>query len=1491
MHLDSRISKSTLSYKLTQAWFAILFMAIVSSPSIASMTYEIGESRSFSSESFHLPMQESTTGFEPIILADSTIQSEARIMALSEQVAAQGRFLDRLQENYQVQYPIGIVKQIGGLTYAIVLEGDEITPEGAFVQASMCFVTPDNKRLAFEAKKIPLSATGGLNGVVEMALIGDKEIDIQQDKSRLVIKGGTTKVRFDCNGFIEMIVDAEIEFANSALVLEDTKTGAVKPGAVSAEFTTAIQSWSDLMVTVSLPPFQISGLKGVGFEIQNATFDFSDLSNAPGIEFPKGYDQIGLYGEFPELWKGFFVSDVVMRMPKELNDEARIEVRAKNMIIDDLGVSGAFSANNLISLEKGAIAGWNCSVEKVEVQLVASTLTRASIDGRLRLPIMSDTSSMVYAAMLDQAGNFLFTSSMPDNLEVPALCADVTIDNSSTITIEKRNGDEVVATVSLNGEISVNAPLGNAGDQKSTGGFNVSGLKFQNLALSTSYPNFQPGVWSLNEVSAGSDKLNGFSLTLSGIEAKESQDGKFGLGFNALVSLSGDKYCASSTMTLWVDKRGKNWKFDHLELEDLYLKADGPVAIEGYFAVFRDDPEYGDGFAGRVSAKFVSINVRATAVFGEIDDYKYWYVDALAVMENSPIAIGPVGIYGFGGGAYYHMSQKTQSTNLFSGMDSDVKKKSPINYIPDKETGLGLKASVVLGVAGNPRAFHAMATFEVAFNNKGGLRKVAFYGDGYFMTEMNITNPTGNAPLWASTYLGYDVENRTFHGNFKVYVNVANGMIRGVNPGNLAGEVVMHFEPGDWYIHVGRPSRRVGVEIDLILAKVKTGSYFMVGTKLEEMPPPPDNVLRLLGRSIPENRNTGQLIDAKGIAFGTDFSISTGDKNFLIFYARFDMGVGFDVMLADRSNFVCAYNNRTPGINGWYAEGQVYAYIEGKIGIKVRVFRKKIKADIIDLGVATLLEAKLPNPVWMRGAVGGRYRILGGLVKGKCNFEFEIGNKCDMVQIESEASPVEALDVISMITPENDMRSVDVFSAPQIVFNYSINKEFSISDDLSNSTKYKVLLDEFNVYAPGKRKLNGSYEWNADGDVVIFNPYDILPQESELTIKAKVHFQERINDVWRNIKGEDGRLIVEEQTCRFQTGEAPPFISESNIEYRYPLQNMMNFYINEYDQGYVALGRGRPDLFSLEEGWKKYGRFTPAQGGSPVYVDVKYISSTKKVEHIIPNGLQKNMVYKFELVKIPSSVVASIDHNVYSETKTRTSTDGNEISVTARKAEGALTIEQESILYTCFFRTSHYTSFAEKIQNIEIPFSNMIPLSNSKIHLQGYSRINEQYDAYEISDEYGTPLIQISADQEGSWLKHQMRPLIYDNYPVSEFGVIVHRPIDELGLIPIKAVRIVQPDHLPRLLNDNDRAAGGTSLPGDVKVYYEYNLASPTHTDYLKIKARLLNGKETNDEIKKILNSTYPGLPFDVTYPLNLEYVLPGGVHKSSTSLNVIVKQ
>lgn len=1501
------MNNSSVKYHLFSCLnlFVVLLLIVSEVDVKGRESYEIGKLRVFENHdfSFDVPVSNFTDIENNQVSADvqGTIN---KINALAKLVEEEGRFIDRLDALQQVTYPIGITKVIGGKNYTIVLDSDEITTEGAYVTAYMSFPIPQTGRqLAFIANKIPLSAEGGINGVVELTLMADEPVNMG-DNSRLIVYGMDahnkthTKVRFDCNGFVDMVIDAGIEFNPNIFVAEDPKTGNTEGnGALNARFSTTIQSWDDLIVEVSLPPFQMKGLNGFGFEVQQASFDFSDLNNPAGIKFPENYRGMELYGDLHNLWQGFYFRQLVVRFPPELGEGERLEMMAQNMIIDEEGLSGTFAMNNLLSLENGTIGGWAFSIDQIGVELVSGSVTEAGMKGKLTMPIMKDSDYMDYSAVIDQGGEFLFSASMPKDFDVPMFAAKMNVNKSSSITIQKEK-DKYAVLANLNGKISISSSLKGDGGEESQSddpkGFKVDDLRFEKMQIGSMAPYFKPGVWSLGEV--GYSKANGFSLVMSNVEGVESGN-DVGIKFTATVKLSGEKYVASTTLkvmgTRYSEVDGElvkhKLKYKSTEIQDLYIKvSDAAISLEGYLAIYKNDKTYGDGYAGMIKADIIGkFGVEVKAVFGEVQGFKYWYVDALANFSATPLPMFPgVSLYGIGGGAYHHMSQKDPVGLPFSNANIN-QARNVINYVPDKTVFLGFKATVVIG-SPSPQGFNATATFEIVFNSNWGVNEVMFYGQGKFMQPMDMENPNTPAPIQADVYLKLDFVNDVLYGNFKVYVNAANGMLTGINPGNLAGEMVIYSSPSDWYVHIGRPSARIGLKLEVFGITVQNGSYFMMGTQIEPMPPPPDQVLQILDMPMPNNRNTAEMAMAKGFAFGTYFSISTGDKRFGIFYASFDMGLGFDVMLSDKGETYCVESGQKIGMNGWYAEGQLYAYVKGAIGIDVKVFKINVHQEILDVGAAVLLEAKLPNPFWMRGTVGGYYSLLGGRLKGNCKFQLEIGNQCTLKTVEQETvDPVTTLTAISELSPANGRSSIDVFSTPQAVFNYQINRPFRISDK-PGSGKFKVVLDDFAVKVNGVQVV-GEYKWNGRGDVLTFNPRDLFPGKKEVALEAKVHFEQYTKGGWIVIK-DKGQDLVEIISSKFTTAEAPKYIPASNVAHSYPMVDMMNLYRNEFSEGHIALIKGQGYLFGDTENWKYYAKFSPVLGGDPIFVNLDYDANKMEVKHIIPASLPTNMILRFELVSIPAKQAAGIDANISSQEISSNVTGGDvtKIKNTASSVRKSL---QENILYTCHFRTSKFSSLSEKLDAVTSVYTSPRSVSYSPVvfNLRSTVDLPEPFDKYELEGYGGAgPLLKLWADKDGEWLADYQIPLIYADYPITEYAVISKRDTAKMGFIPVRAVGMDVSADPYRLLSQEEKSSGIIEL-STTGTYISYNLSPITYQDMQDIGGKLALQPISHPRKTQILRANYPSIRINTTYPVNVQYRLPF-MNKTGTQNKIDIK-
>lgn len=451
----------------------------------------------------------------------------------------------------------------------------------------------------------------------------------------------------------------------------------------------------------------------------------------------------------------------------------------------------------------------------------------------------------------------------------------------------------------------------------------------------------------------------------------------------------------------------QKWKYDHLTFEQIAIGADlGGMKLNGSIAIMDNDPVYGKGFKGMLSCDFTGgIKVEANAIFGATT-FRYWYVDAM--VDNLNIPSGAITFKGFGGGAYYRMKKEGFSSSFVA---------SGSNYVPDINSSLGVKAMIKFSGTATTDAFWGGAGFEIAFNSNSGINRISIYGEGHVMQtfekpskkdlqatlkevsekeqtmspqeqeQLKRTNLSKAAENFypnkiknsegmnAFAAIEYDFRSKTLHGTFDLYVNTLEGAIIGRGTDNRAGWAVLHFAPDKWYIRMGTPTDRLGLKMAIGLVKVEAGGYFMMGDDIPASPPPPAIVADLLGVKLEQldyMRNENSLSSGKGFAFGSDFSIKTGDITFLLFYANFQAGFGFDIMLKDYGEAQCKGSGPI-GINGWYANGQTYAYIKGELGIKVKLFMVRKKVKIVEGGGAVLVQAKLPNPVWIRGYMGGHF--------------------------------------------------------------------------------------------------------------------------------------------------------------------------------------------------------------------------------------------------------------------------------------------------------------------------------------------------------------------------------------------------------------------------------------------------------------------------------------------------------------------------------------
>lgn len=1456
-----------------------------------------------------------------------------------------------------VSLPVGVKKEIGNINYVMGISKAKFNPDfteiTAFVQITLPQLDAEGnqKKLFFGANNIKLSHSGGIYGNSNLVLLGDVSMPFNGGNALLVLNGGfdmnsgninqETYVKIDCGGFKELSLNADVVFSRSILQpVDQNYNPLVDPGAkVRGNFKSIVSDWNDIMAEVSLPPFQLTsdqgkkeGKAGLVFELNKAIFDFSDIRNHSEVKFPQDYRKYLIPGN-DEAWRGVFVQSLKIVLPRQFqrkDSEERVAFQASNLLLDGMGVSGVFSAENVLPITEGKAASWQFSVDKIQAAVVTNQITAAGFAGKIVLPISKEATKsddqkqsekfLIYDALIDPSSDeYQLKVGLGEAVAFDMFQAKTQLSANSYIELKVQEGTFRPKAV-LHGTMAIQA--GNS-PEKPTVDFN--GITFQNLQLQTTTPYIKVDHMGYN----GEVSFANFPVTISDIDLHINEYSAF-LQFGVDVNMMSKGFAGHTRLKI----KGKldqsdgyhRWGYDGLDVDRINLQADlGAIKLEGFVDLKNDDPIYGDGFYGELAADFNSITVTASAWFGK-KDFRYWYVDAYADLSNGPVpvTIGPALIVnGFGGGAFYRMEKIGKPMDVYSGNSADGKPQVSIpsgqSYIPDHKAGLGFRALIGFALK-NEKAFNGKVGFEMAFNKTGGLNRVLFFGEGHILKAMDfkfgdkfkekmnametkvagLENNTSMDKLKESNLVDYsksafpqdgltfdagidanfsmemDFRNNSFHSEMEVYLNTPGNFFSGVGQRGRAGWAIFHASEENWYMHMGTPKDRVGVRVGIGSFSAKATTYLMIGDKLPGSPPPPAVVSDILGvdlGSLDYMRDLNALGEGSGFALGMDVSMNTGYMNFLIFYAQFQVGLGFDIMIKDYGEAECKGSGQI-GVNGWYANGQAYAYLQGELGIRVRLLFVSKDISILKAGAAVLLQAKLPNPSWFRGYLGGYYSVLGGAIKGKFRFKIELGTECELIN----GSPLGGVKVIANVTP-SDGSEVDVFKVPQAAFNMRVNEPFELEDDEGSRT-YRILLAEATLTQDGK-KVDGELEWNENSDVLNFVSDDILPPKSNLKFSVKVNFQQKENGAWKTLT-QNGKVAEEVEERNFTTGEAPDYIPESNIAYCYPVKDMRYYYQGERNTGYIKLKRGQPYLFPPESSWVQEtifeSDFETAKGK-----EVKYNKGEKIVNFKIPQ-LKNTTQYTFSLVSFPPKKTAQSNADNYVSQETGQA--GNSVELKNKQVSEVQNNEVTTDVLIFKFSTSMFNTFADKI-NAKPLTKGLLEAIYSNTHaLQADVQTNERFDIIELhGSTYSNleSLIRVEAILDDAYYKEKIYPLIYKDYPIKP-QFTVDRNVEQLGLPPKEGVNILtwystyaqqQPSYY--LLDKR--------LPFRYYLPY-YFLHDFRDIQYKVVNAYLQNPQDYQAEIAKynyIINGRFPAISKG-NYKVKMKYILPGNIDGSSTN-------
>lgn len=285
-----------------------------------------------------------------------------------------------------------------------------------------------------------------------------------------------------------------------------------------------------------------------------------------------------------------------------------------------------------------------------------------------------------------------------------------------------------------------------------------------------------------------------------------------------------------------------------------------------------------------------------------------------------------------------------------------------------------------------------------------------------------------------------------------------------------------------WHVYIGEPDYKkrckitfIDFDAKIVTVKVGANAYICLGNELPnngQLPPLPTEISEFLNGGSKGGVESASAGDAdrarqgsvKDIMGTVDGGVMLGAQ--VYGFIKFDLGLifadmgvqaGFDLSLRHLKGGWCTNLNHgkgaKPGHNGWYAEGQMYAYLYAVLKLRIRLGFYNTDWKMLDAGIGGMFKCGLPNPNYAVGKARIKLKMFGGLVKIDRKFSFECGEVCQMfygnpldnfilwseMSIGSERRR-EGWDYNQRISPELGKR-------PTIKSNANLNQHYRLLDE------------------------------------------------------------------------------------------------------------------------------------------------------------------------------------------------------------------------------------------------------------------------------------------------------------------------------------------------------------------------------------------------------------------------------------------------------------
>ncbi len=1445
----------------------------------------------------------------PMSVPDLT---DAQSDAISAVFESGERLVSALGGLRPIGMPLGLDNEIDDHRFVIAITEMEFKPRRAAMTAVARVDIPDigNKIPAFGARDVCITPSG-LGDEYALYLARDHEISGDGDIKFAfngAHSGDTTKasyISFDCRGFKCASIRGTVTFPNDKLIPENDDGSVDEDGKVKGTFAFKGCRGNNYMGEISFTAFQVKGMKGWGFKPISAYFDWSDQENPPGFALPSNYRDPDMRADggsgapdarLVNTWKGFFLKEVTLRAPPDFEHKVmgRAEFSLSNLIIDKTGLTASIEALNIIDYNDGDVKGWAFSLDTVSVSIVQNTNVEGRLSGKLGTPIFEEDEYLRYRSILsysEQKLKYNFRVYVKDTLNVPMWHSKMYFNPNSEILFEysSETNAETHLTALLHGGIKIEGDIQDA--VSSIPALNMNGIRFEGLRLSTKDPKF--GIQDLNFGHASPQKsVAGFPINIKDIGLNLNDITKPGIDFKVGLTLSDAGFSADLGFGIFaklnlLDSRDR-FGFDRLDLQSIKIEQTiSGVSLKGELQFYRNDPTYGRGMKGmldvtipmdltaKMTVQFGTIKNRPDARFNTADYYSYWYVDGLITLPTGIPIFSGFGVYGFGGGVYHHMRRGNEPPSSSNVLAADtLSRPSGVRYVPDFNTVLGLKVTAVIGTHTSAEAFNMDVTLEATFSSSHGLTMVSIRGDGYIMAKISERESAKVRANIAIEYHNDPEGGKRVSGRFDVYVKFGD-YLKGAGENDLFVKASMHVDSEKWYFHMGTPTAPAGLQARVIGIRLDLMSYLMVGHGIPStLPPLPPEITALIygpgqreldagavsaaqaeGREYAPSVST-KLEGGRGFAFGASVDFDTGKMRFAIFYAQLRLMLGFDINFSNDSSRVCEQTGLAPGINDWYAMGQVYAGLWGELGVGIDLWFIQADFPILQLSAAVMLRGGLPNPAWFEGRAGLQYSVFNGRINGYCNFKVEVGEKCTPVS----NNPFGDIEFIADITPPDKERDISVFTYPAASFNLPVNQIIELpagNDEEPDKVRvFRPFIHKFEIRKKRGGTLAGNKFELKEGNVIaVLLTDETLESFTEYEVTVEVRSYEFFpNGTSRLIMKNAREPWSEPKTITFVSGERPDEVVDENVRFTYPVKNQAYFLKGETsnNRGFIRY-QGPPQnyLFVDEIEGKKYeykARFIPVAGGDPIEQNI--YPQQQRIEFDLPN-LENSAYYGMQIIRKPvisrqdrigqslqisAQQVNPTIQNLLPINKVLQHAGTLQVELEGKKLPAEYAKSSEKILYRYYFRTSKFNRFNDKLASINFSVNyNAGFVLFENVRLAG--RIEEPFDEVEINGFFREgvkvlePMLQMWAPFTYNYHMQIARPMVYSLHdelnrmknrrytPLYGLSVPLNLPVSQLnrhrkGQPPIFTVELSSDTRVERMVQEWElRNAAGINPP------------------------------------------------------------------------------